>query len=119
MLKKIGFVTAGVAAGMVMLGGFASAEGTDGPYAFSPTGEDGDQVGLVNLNNLDVLHNVNAVVGACDNNINALGVQVPVENALNGLDVPVLSPGENEAQAVSPDNCTSGSLDGGGSIQDN
>ncbi|MFC4856844.1 hypothetical protein [Actinophytocola glycyrrhizae] len=118
MLKKVGFVTAGVAAGMVILGGFASAEGTESPrgYGFEP-GE-GDQVGLVNVNNVDVLHNVNANVGVCDNNINVLGVQVPVEDVLNGVDVPILSPGEHEAAAAAPENCASAGLQDGGSIQD-
>ena len=52
MLKKIGFVTAGVAAGMVMLSGFASAEGSDYP-GWGHDHEGGDQTGLVNLNNLE------------------------------------------------------------------
>jgi hypothetical protein len=126
MLKKIGFVTAGVAAGMVMLSGFAAAEGTDSPagygdgygYGFGD-GEGNDQVGLVNVNNVDVLHNVNANAGVCDNNINVLGVQVPVDDALNGIGVPILSPGEHDAEAASPYNCASASLDDGGSVQDN
>jgi hypothetical protein len=118
MLKKIGFVTAGVAAGMVMLSGFASAEGTGGPH-WGQGDEGNDQVGLLNVNNVDVLHNVNADLGVCDNNINVLGVQVPVENALNGIGVPILSPGEHDAEAASPYNCSSASLEDGGSIQDN
>lgn len=122
MLKKIGFVTAGVAAGMVMLSGFAAAESTDGPggYGHGHGYDDGnDQIGLVNVNNVDVLHNVNANAGVCDNNVNVLGVQVPVENALNGVGVPILSPGEHDAEAASPYNCASASLDDGGSVQDN
>jgi hypothetical protein len=118
MLKKIGFVTAGVAAGMVMLSGFASAEGSDYP-GWGHDHEGGDQTGLVNLNNLDVLHNVNANLGVCDNNINVLGVQVVVEDVLNGVGVPILSPGEHEAEAAVPENCASASLNDGGSIQDN
>ncbi|MET1076003.1 MAG: hypothetical protein ABWY11_25380 [Umezawaea sp.] len=68
------------------------------------------QVGLVNLNNTDVLHNTNVIAGACDNNINVLGVQVPVEDVANGLDVPVLSPGQNGASSVSPDICGQGGI---------
>jgi hypothetical protein len=118
MLKKIGFVTAGVAAGMVMLSGFASAEGSDYP-GWNHGDEGNDQVGLVNVNNVDALHNVNVNAGVCDNNVNVLGVQVPVEDALNGIGVPILSPGEHDAEAASPENCASASLEDGGSVQDN
>ncbi|MCT2582932.1 hypothetical protein [Actinophytocola gossypii] len=116
MLKKIGFATAGVAAGMVMLGGVAAAEGAEEYYQGD---ESYDQVGLLNLNNTDVLHNVNVNVGVCDNNINVLGVQVPIEDALNGVGIPVLSPGAHEAESVSPENCASASIEDGGTIQDN
>ena len=122
MLKKVGFVTAGVAAGMVMLSGFASAESTDGPadYGYGYGSDEGnDQVGLVNVNNVDALHNVNVNAGVCDNNINVLGVQVPIEDVANGIGVPILSPGEHDAEAASPDNCASASLEDGGSVQDN
>jgi hypothetical protein len=119
MLKKIGFVTAGVAAGMVILGGFAAAEGSHVPGAYGYDDEGGDQVGLVNLTNVDILHNVNVTAGVCDNNINVLGVQVPVEDVANGVGVPILSPGEHDAEGASPSNCASGSVDDGGSIQDN
>jgi hypothetical protein len=116
MMKKIVGVTAGVAAGMVMLSGFASATPTDRPYG----DDDGNnQVGLVNLNNVDVLHNVNANLGVCDNNVNVLGVQVPVEDVANGIGVPILSPGEHDAEGATPYNCASASLDDGGSVQDN
>ena len=121
MLKKIGFVTAGMAAGMVMMSGFAAAEGTPGPsgYGYGFDDEGNDQVGLVNVNNVDALHNVNANVGVCDNNVNVLGVQVPVEDVLNGIGVPILSPGEHDAEAALPENCASASLQDGGSVQDN
>jgi hypothetical protein len=121
MLKKIGFVTAGVAAGMVMLGGLASAEGTgvEAGYPGDTAADDYDQVGLLNLNNVDLLHNTNVNVGVCGNNINVLGVQVPIQDALNGIGIPILSPGEHEVEAVSPYNCASASIDDGGSIQDN
>jgi hypothetical protein len=120
MLKKIGFVTAGVAAGMVMLSGFAAAEGSGAagyPHGYGDEGN--DQIGLVNVNNVDALHNVNANAGVCGNDVNVLGVQVPIRNALNGIGVPILSPGEHDAEAAAPYNCASASIDDGGSVQDN
>ncbi|MFD9737329.1 hypothetical protein [Umezawaea sp. NPDC059074] len=132
MIKKLGAVVAATAAGMVMLGGMASAT-TGAPHEELPTphghggvGNTGSidssdlaQVGLVNLNNTDVLHNTNVVAAACDNNINVLGVQVPVEDVANGLDVPVLSPGANGAESVSPDICGAGGIVDGGIGQSN
>ncbi|MGA6167004.1 hypothetical protein [Amycolatopsis magusensis] len=109
MLKKIGAMVGATAAGVLMFGGVASA---DAP-------EHDDQAGLANLNNLDVLHNVSAVVGVCDNNINVLGVQVPVRDVANGIGVPILSPGVNEAEGANPYNCAGGGVVDGGSIQDN
>ncbi|MGX7827146.1 hypothetical protein ACTG9Q_18865 [Actinokineospora sp. 24-640] len=100
-----------------MLGSVASAT-TVGDL---PLGHSDDsnptQLGLVNLNNTDVLHNVNAVVGVCDNNINVLGVQVPVEDVANGISVPLLSPGEHELDSEVPDLCAAGDLVDGGSSQ--
>jgi hypothetical protein len=117
MLKKIGFVTAGVAAGMVMLSGFASAE--DVHVGQWPGDDDGHgDVGLVNVNNVDALHNVNANIGVCDNNINVLGVQVPVEDVANGIGLPLLSPGENEVEGTTPENCASAASQDGGTVQD-
>jgi hypothetical protein len=124
MLKKIGFVAAAMAAGAFVTGGIAAAGTPDeedghhhghhhGHYGYDHTG----QVGLVNLNNTDVLHNVNAVLGVCDNNVNVLGVQVPVQNSLNGIGVPILSPGEHEASGENPENCASGGLADGGTSQ--
>ncbi|WP_424190413.1 hypothetical protein ACOBQX_19875 [Actinokineospora sp. G85] len=115
MLKKIGVVTAGVAAGMVMLSGFATAQAAD----VQEHDDDFGQVGLVNLNNTDILHNVNANVGVCDNNINVLGVQVPVEDVANGLSVPILSPGESEAEGSTPSVCAAAGLVDGGTSQEN
>ncbi|HEX6347637.1 hypothetical protein [Umezawaea sp.] len=128
MLKKMASVVAATAAGMVMLGGMANA--TTGVPAeehhddivgngHSVDQSDFAQVGLVNLNNTQVLENVNAVAGICDNNINVLGVQVPIEDVANGLDVPVLSPGSNEAESVSPDICSTGGVITGGTGQSN
>ncbi|GHG47338.1 MULTISPECIES: hypothetical protein [Amycolatopsis] len=124
MLKKIGFVTATAAAGAFLAGGIAAADTPDGHHhhghhhghhygGYDYTG----QVGLVNLNNTDVLHNVDAVLGVCDNNINVLGVQVPVQDTANGIGVPILSPGEHEASGENPENCASGGLSDGGTSQ--
>jgi hypothetical protein len=117
MLKKFGFVTVAVAAGAFMAGGIASAgtpaEEHDGGY--DHTG----QVSLVNLNDTDVLHNVNATVGFCDNNVNVLGVQVPVRDSLNGIGVPILSPGAHEAEGDSPFNCAGSGVADGGTSQGN
>ncbi|GAB2766686.1 hypothetical protein [Amycolatopsis magusensis] len=109
MLKKLGLASLVAAAGMLSLGGVASAD----------TPEYDDQVGLVNLNNIDVLHNVNGTVGLCGNEVNVLGVQVSIHDALNGIGVPVLSPGDNEASGENPYNCASGGVVDGGSVQDN
>jgi len=118
VLKKIGFAAATTAAGLVMLGGMASAD----PGAREDFPFDGnDQAGLVNLNNTDILHNVNAVVGVCDNNINVLGIQVNAEDIANGLAIPLLSEGFNEAEADgdAPDLCATGGIVDGGSMQEN
>lgn len=77
MLKKAGVVAA-AAAGLIMLGAPAFAS------TASLQGEGWDhwehpgQVGLVNVSNVDILHNVNAVVGACGDNVGVLGAAVPV-----------------------------------------
>ncbi|WP_409183726.1 hypothetical protein F9C11_04965 [Amycolatopsis sp. VS8301801F10] len=114
MLKKIGFLTTAMAAGALLFGGIASAGTPDEHHHHH--GRDG-QVGLVNLSNTDVLHNVNGTLGVCGNDVNVLGVQVPIRDSLDGIGVPVLSPGENSAQGISPYNCASGSTVDGGSIQ--
>jgi hypothetical protein len=125
MLKKIGFVAAAMAAGAFVTGGIAAAgtpdedhghhHGHHGYQGYDYTG----QVGLVNLNNTDVLHNVNGTVGFCGNDVNVLGVQVPVHDSLNGIGVPILSPGESEASGESPYNCASGGVADGGTSQHN
>lgn len=119
MLKKIGFVTAGVAAGMAMMSGFATAEGADSPGYWPGDEDQNSEVGLVNVNNVDALHNVNVNAGVCDNNINVLGVQVPVEDVANGIGLPILSPGEHDAEGSTPENCASASSEDGGTVQDN
>jgi hypothetical protein len=120
MLKKIGFVTAALAAGAFVTGGIAAA-GT--PHEDHHHGHPGydytGQVGLVNLNNTDALHNVNGTVGFCGNDVNVLGVQVPVRDVAEGVDVPVLSPGEHDADGQTPDNCAAGEIEDGGTVQGN
>ena len=114
MLKKIGFVTAALAAGAFLSGGIAAADtpdGDHGDYDYS------SQVGLLNLNNTDLLHDVNVTPGICGNDINVLGVQVPIRHSLNGIGVPILSPGENTAAGASPYNCAAGAIADGGTSQ--
>lgn len=116
MLKKLGAVAASTAAGMLLLGGVASA--APAPVEVVEDEEFG-QVGLLNLNNIDILHNVNAVLGVCDNNINVLGVQVPIQDSLDGIAVPILSPGETEAEGEVSDPCATGGIVDGGTSQEN
>jgi hypothetical protein len=123
MLKKIGLVAAVAAAGMVLFGGMASATSypsTGSGESHHSVGDNGleGQVGLVNLNNLDAAHNVNVPVGLCDNDINVLGVQVPVRHVADGLNVPVLSPGENVADGGAT-SCATGAINDGGTHQAN
>jgi hypothetical protein len=121
MLKKIGLVAAVAAAGMVLFGGLASAttypSTVGGHHSVGDNGLQG-QVGLVNLNNLDALHNTNVVAGLCDNDINVLGVQVPVRHVADGLNVPILSPGGNLADGGAT-GCASGAINDGGTGQNN
>lgn len=124
VLKKIGFVAATAVAGTMLFGGMASAHESGAPHGHAGPWADGGndvsgQVGLVNLNNIDVLHNVNTVVGVCGNDVNVLGVQVPIRNALNGLNIPLLSPGANSAEGNGPYNCAAGAIEDGGTVQNN
>jgi hypothetical protein len=114
MIKKIGLITATLAAGAFLTGGIASAA-TPGDHS----GGDYSQAGLVNLNNTDVLHNVNVTPGICGNDVNVLGVQVPIRDSLNGIGVPILSPGEHKASGENPDNCATGAVTDGGTSQGN
>ncbi|MEV6908048.1 hypothetical protein [Amycolatopsis sp. NPDC051071] len=116
MIKQLGFVATALAAGMAIAGGTASAAGT--AVADYPV-DHNDQVGLANVQNLDVVHNLNVVGGVCDNNINVLGVQVPVRDVAEGIAIPVLSPGATEAEGGTPDNCASGNIVDGGTMQGN
>ncbi len=123
MLKKVGFVVATMAAGAFLAGGVATADTPDGHehhHSHHYGGYDySGQAGLLNLNNTDVLHNVNVTPGICGNNVNVLGVQVPIQNSLNGIGVPILSPGGHEASGENPYNCASGGVADGGTSQGN
>lgn len=125
MLKKVGIIAAMAAAGMVLFGGMASATESHAShglrdhtrYSAGDSGMDG-QVGLINLNNLDLLHNVNVPIGLCNDNINILGIQVPIQHVLDGLNVPILSPG-NSAADGGAESCSSGAVNDGGTSQAN
>ncbi|SFW86004.1 hypothetical protein [Amycolatopsis australiensis] len=116
MIKQLGFVATALAAGMAVFGGSASA--TDITVAGHPI-DNTDQVGLGNVSNFDAVHNLNLVGGVCDNEVNVLGVQVPIHQVADGVDVPVLSPGESEADGMTPENCAAGTLADGGTAQGN
>ncbi|MEV6627379.1 hypothetical protein AB0M83_33180 [Amycolatopsis sp. NPDC051106] len=116
MIKQLGFVATALAAGMAIIGGSASA--TSLTVAGHPI-DHNDQVGLGNVQNLDAVHNLNVVGGVCDNNVNVLGVQVPVRDVAEGVGVPVLSPGEHDAEGETPYNCAAGDIQDGGTVQDN
>ncbi|QWF77803.1 hypothetical protein [Amycolatopsis sp. CA-230715] len=118
MLKKAGFVVTAAAAAALAGGGAAMAAPADHP-APGHHGHHGGQVGLINLNNIDVLHNVNVSPGVCGNDVNVLGVQVPIRNALNGIGLPILSPGENENETATPYNCAASAVVDGGTSQHN
>ncbi|MGW4063162.1 hypothetical protein ACWEGE_33095 [Amycolatopsis sp. NPDC004747] len=117
MLKKIGFVAAAMAAGAFVTGGIAAAGTPEGDHGYDHGYDHTGQVGLVNLNDTDALHNVQGTLGLCHNNINVLGVQVPVQESLNGIGVPILSPGASEAEGESPYNCAASGLADGGTSQ--
>ncbi len=114
MIKQLGFVATTLAAGMAIMGGSASAAGvTVGGHSVDYN----DQVGLANAQNFDAVHNLNGTLGFCDNNVNVLGVRVPVRDVAQGIDVPVLSPGENGASGEMPFNCAGGGIEDGGTAQ--
>jgi hypothetical protein len=114
VLKQIVVGAAAIAASIVPFSGVASAD-SDHPFTGHRDGE--DEIGLVNATNVDVLHNVNVNGGVCDNNINVLGVQVPIEDVANGIGVPIASPGSSDAVGATPDNCASSSTSDGGTVQ--
>ncbi|GAB3871399.1 hypothetical protein ACFQ1S_11230 [Kibdelosporangium lantanae] len=79
MLKKAGVVAA-AAAGLLMLAGPAFAGGEGMGHGHGINDANNGQVGLVNLNDIDIAKdiNLNGVVGACGNNVGVLGAAVPV-----------------------------------------
>ena len=114
MLKQFIVGAAAIAAGVIPFSGVAAA---DNGVSFAGDDDGHGQIGLVNVHNFDALHNVNGTVGVCDNNVNVLGVQVPVEDVANGIGVPIASPGSSEALGATPSNCASGSVADGGTVQ--
>jgi hypothetical protein len=77
VLKKAGVIAA-AAAGLLMLGGPAFAG--QGHHTRGVNEAHGGQVGLVNLNDIDILKdiNINLIAGVCGNNVGVLGAAVPV-----------------------------------------
>jgi hypothetical protein len=94
VLKKAGVIAA-AAAGLLMLGGPAFA-GQSHHHTRGVNEAHGGQVGLVNLNDIDILKDIdiNLIAGVCGNNVGVLGAAVPV-----------LSPSITES-------CASGGIDG-------
>jgi hypothetical protein len=117
VIKQLGFVATALAAGMAVLGGSASAA----PLSVGGQPVDqNEQFGLIgNVQNTDLVHNLNVTGGVCDNDINVLGVQVPLHQVADGIDVPVLSPGEHSAEGGTPNNCAAGDIADGGTVQGN
>lgn len=99
MIKQLGIVATALAAGLAAFGGVASA--TSVTVAGQPVGQKTDQFGLLNLHDLDTLHSVNVVGSACDDEVNVLGVQVPLHDV-------------GQFDGDSPDNCASGAISDGG-----
>lgn len=110
MLKRFG-LAAGAAVGMVL-------GGASGSQALAEGGtEETGQVGLANLNNVDVLHQFDFLFGFCDQNINVLIVQVPVQDSLNGVASGLGTPGGIEATGDVQDSCVTEGITNQGSSQ--
>ena len=77
MLKKTGLVAV-AAAGLLMLG--APAFAGEGGHGHGVNNAHNGQVGLINLNDIDILKdiNLNVVAGACGNNVGILGLALPI-----------------------------------------
>jgi hypothetical protein len=77
MLKKAGFVAV-AAAGLMMLG--APAFAGEGGHRHGGNNARNGQVGIINLNGIDILKdiNINGVVGVCGNNVGVLGLALPI-----------------------------------------
>jgi hypothetical protein len=71
MVKKAGIIAA-AAAGLMILGAPAFADDVNNTH--------NGQLGLVNVNDVDIAKDINAnvPVGACNNNVGVLAVIVPV-----------------------------------------
>jgi hypothetical protein len=78
VLKKAG-IAAAVAAGVLMIGAPAFAGQGKSPR-HGVNNAHGGQVGLINLNDIDILKdiNINGVLGLCNNNVGVLGGAVPI-----------------------------------------
>ena len=107
-----------------MLGGVASASTSACDDACRGEGATGQsdgvdhgkrhQIGLVNMNGTNTLRNADTVGALCDNDIDVLGVQVPVEDVANGVQVPLAAAGSDASVDASPDFCSmSGVVDQG------
>jgi len=107
-----------------VLGGVASASTNtcdDACRAEGITGQSGGvdhgkrrQIGLVNMNGTNVLRNADVVGALCGNEVAVLGVQVPVEDVANGVQVPLAAAGSDASVDASPDFCSvSGVVDQG------
>ncbi|MGW5051281.1 hypothetical protein [Actinokineospora sp. NPDC004072] len=89
MLKKAGIVTSAIA-GLMMVGGTAFAcpnacdDDWDGPSSHDDDGI--EQVGLVNVDDLDVLENVNVPICLTNTNV-AVGLVAVAANLLNPTEI--------------------------------
>lgn len=78
MLKKAGAVAA-AAAGLMMLGAPAFAGVPGGNGGHHGDHKDQGQIGLVNVQDLEVAKNVAVTLGLCNNNVGAaIGAAVPI-----------------------------------------
>ena len=85
MLKKAGVIAAAAVAGLFLLAspafaGVPSGGEGNGEGGGHPHGQPVVQHGLVNVADVDALHNVNVPVGACGDNVGVLGAAVPINS---------------------------------------
>ncbi|MGW5051284.1 hypothetical protein [Actinokineospora sp. NPDC004072] len=87
MLKKAGFVTSAVA-GLMMMGGMAFADGNGHGHGHGHGhgSDDAEQVGLVNLDDIEILENVNIPICATNTNV-AVGLVAVAANILSPTEV--------------------------------
>ncbi|HEX6340927.1 hypothetical protein [Umezawaea sp.] len=124
MFKKIGAVVVTAAAGMGVMGGVASAS-TDfcGDYCLAEDPADRAEnigpeyhyrAGLVFVNGEDVVRSTSFSNAFCGNDVDAAGVRSPAGDAVDGVDFPVMAPGQHQPVNASPDFCSvSGTIDQG------